>query len=200
VLRSSSRFSRFLVIACAAVVLAYVCRSVWLPVPGRFLVRAEAPDRAEVAVVLAGVYYGHRIVKAAELANSGYVKKVLVSGPSGAYGHYECDLAIEFAVAKGYPKELFIPVPNLSRSTREEAIIMLDELRRMGVHKFLVVTSNFHTRRTGAIYRSLARDMEFRVVAAPDEYFNPENWYQIREARKVLFFEWVKTLAEWVGM
>lgn len=198
-LRFGSRLPKFLLIACIVAVLAYVSRSAWLPVPANFLVRAEAPDRAEIVVVLAGDSYGHRILKAADLASSGYAKKVLVSGPSGAYGHYESDLAIDFAVGKGYRKDLFIPLPSLVRSTREEAAVVLDELHRMGVHKFLVVTSNYHTRRTGAIYRSLARDVEFRVVAAPDEYFSPLDWYKNREGRKMFCFEWMKTIAEWVG-
>jgi len=171
-----------------------------LPAPAYFLVRGQAPERAELAVVLAGDFYGHRILTAAGLARDGYVKKVLVSGPSGAYGRYECDLAIEYAVRHGYRAEDFIPMPHLARSTREEAGLILAELRRMGVHKFLVVTSNFHTRRTGAIYRSLARDVEFRVIAAPDENFRPEDWWKSRESRKVFFFEWNKTIAEWVGL
>ena len=70
----------------------------------------------------------------------------------------------------------------------------------MGVHKFLIVTSNYHTRRAGAIYRSLARDVEFRVVAAPDEYFRPPDWWKSREGRKTFLIEWMKTIAEWIGL
>jgi uncharacterized SAM-binding protein YcdF (DUF218 family) len=200
VVKFRSRVLKYLLIAFVAVALVYVLRGAWLPLPARFLVRAEAPERAEVAVVLAGDFYGNRILSAADLARGGYVKKVLVSGPSGAYGRYESELAIEFAVRQGYRAEDFIPMPNLGRSTREEARLVLDELHRMGVHEFLVVTSNYHTRRAGAIYRSLARDVRFRVVAAPDEYFHPEDWWKSREGRKQFCFEWMKTIAEWVGL
>lgn len=195
-----SRVLNYLLIALVAAALAYVSRGVWLPAPARFLVRAQAPEHAEVAVVLAGDFYGHRILAGAGMVRGGYVKKVLVSGPSSVYGHYECDLAIGFAVRRGYRAEDFIPMPNLTRSTREEARLVLEELRRMGVHKFLVVTSNYHTRRAGAIYRSLARDVEFRVVAAPDEYFRPQNWWKSREGRKTFVWEWMKTISEWVGL
>lgn len=195
-----SRVLNYLLIALAAAVLAYVSRGVWLPVPARFLVRAQAPEHAEVAVVLAGDFYGHRILAGAGMVRGGYVKKVLMSGPSGVYGHYESDLAIDFAVRQGYRVEDFIPMPNLARSTREEARLVLEELRRMGVHKFLIVTSNYHTRRAGAIYRSLARDVEFRVVAAPDEYFRPQDWWKSREGRKIFLIEWMKTIAEWIGL
>ncbi|MCL5742915.1 MAG: YdcF family protein [Acidobacteria bacterium] len=197
--RFRSRVLKYLLITLVAVVLGYVSRGVWLPLPARYLVRAEAPESAEVAVVPGGDFYGNRVLTAADLARGGYVKKVLVSGPSGAYGRYECDLAIEFAVRQGHRAEDFIPMPNLARSTREEASLVVDELRRMGVHKFLLVTSNYHTRRAGVIYRSLARDLQFRVVAAPDAYFHPEEWWKSREGRKMLFFEWSKTIAEWMG-
>lgn len=195
-----SRVLNYLLIALAAAALAYVSRGVWLPVPARFLVRAQAPEHAEVAVVLAGDFYGHRILAGADMVRGGYVKKVLVSGPSGAYGHYECELAIDFAVRQGYRAEDFIPLPNLARSTQEEARLVLEELRRMGARKFLLVTSNYHTRRAGAIYRALARDVEFRVVAAPDEYFRPQDWWQSREGRKIFLIEWMKTIAEWIGL
>ena len=195
-----SRVLNYLLIALAVAALAYLSRGAWLPLPARFLVRAQAPEHAEVAVVLAGDFHGHRILAGAGMARGGYVKKVLVSGPSGAYGHYECDLAIDFALRQGYRAEDFIPMPNLARSTREEARLVLEELRRMGVHKFLLVTSNYHTRRAGAIYRSLVRDVEFRVVAAPDEYFRPADWWKSREGRKVFCIEWMKTIAEWMGL
>lgn len=198
--KSRSRVLSLLLIALAVAALAYVSRGAWLPAPARFLVRAQAPEHAEVAVVLAGDFYGHRILAGAGMARDGYVKKVLVSGPAGAYGHYESELAIEFAVRQGYRAEDFIPLPNLARSTREEARLVLEELRRMGVHKFLLVTSDYHTRRAGAIYRSLARDVEFRVVAAPDEDFRAPDWWKSREGRKIFSIEWMKTIAEWIGL
>ncbi|MEN6602149.1 MAG: YdcF family protein [Bryobacteraceae bacterium] len=198
--KSGSRLLKFLFAACLGLAIAYPSRGLWLPLPARFLVRAVAPEPAEVAVVLAGDQSGNRILTAANLARSGYVKKVLVSGPSGVYGHYESELAIAYAVSRGFPADMFIPVPNLSRSTRAEAVVMVDELRQMNVRKFLLVTSDYHTRRAGAIYRSVARGLDFRVVAAPDEHFHPENWWKDREAKKVVFLEWTKTIAGCVGL
>ena len=59
-------------------------------------------------MVLAGDFYGHRIVKAGELVRAGYVPAGLVSGPAGIYGMHECDLAIAFIVRQGYPADWFI--------------------------------------------------------------------------------------------
>jgi uncharacterized SAM-binding protein YcdF (DUF218 family) len=67
----------------------------------------------------------------------------------------------------------------------------------MGVKRVLLVTSNYHTRRAGWIFRRAAPEMEIFVVAAPDEYFRPEDWWKSREAEKTFAFEWMKTVAEW---
>lgn len=172
----------------------------WLAGLGRFLVRADRPARADLAVVLGGDTYGHRVLKAAELVKQGYVPKALVSGPNGFYGFHECDLAIPFAVRKGYPQDWFIGFPNTARSTEQEANQILPELRRRGIHNFLLVTSDYHTRRAGGIFRAAGKDFQIRVIAAPDEYYTADSWWHSRNARKIWFIEWTKTLATLIGL
>jgi uncharacterized SAM-binding protein YcdF (DUF218 family) len=172
----------------------------WLAALGRRLVRDEGPANAEIAVVLAGDFYGNRILRAAELVKQGYVPAVLVSGPHMLYGFYECDLAIPFAVKRGYPESWFIRAPNEALSTRDEATAILADLRRRGVHRFLLVTSDFHTARAARIYRAAAPDLDMRVVAAPDEYFRADSWWHNREGRKIFLVEWLKTVANALGM
>ena len=151
-------------------------------------------------MVLAGDYSGKRILRAAELVKEGYVPQVLVSGPHMLYGQYECDLEIPFAVQHGYPERWFIRAPNEALTTREEAAAILPDLRRRGVHRFLLVTSDYHTARAARIYRAAALDLDFRVVAAPDNNFRPDGWWRNREGQKVFFIEWCKTVANLIGM
>jgi uncharacterized SAM-binding protein YcdF (DUF218 family) len=180
--------------------LAAVTHALWFTALGKLLVRDEGPARADIAVVLAGDFYGHRILRAAELVRRGYVPAVLVSGPRMIYGLYECDLAIPFAVRHGYPESWFIREPNEALSTRAEAAAILSDLRRRGVHRFLLVTSDYHTARAARIYHAAARGFEMRVVAAPDEYFRPGGWWLNREGQKIFFIEWSKTVASMLGM
>jgi uncharacterized SAM-binding protein YcdF (DUF218 family) len=191
-------FLAFLALALAA----WFSHTFWLPWFGRALVRDDGPAKAEIAVVLAGDDSGHRVEKAAELVRAGYVPAVLVSGPA-YYDVYECDVAIAFAVHKGYPAAWFIPLPNMTHSTREEASATLQELRRRGIRSFLLVTSDYHSARAARIYRGAAQAMgggfEMRVVAAPDKYFREDSWWRNREAQKTVFFEWTKTLATALG-
>jgi uncharacterized SAM-binding protein YcdF (DUF218 family) len=197
------RFPLFLkLLVCIVIVLALAgaTHSWWLAALGRALVRDEGPAHADMAVVLAGDYYGHRIVRAAELVKQGYVPAALVSGPNMLYGYDECDLEIPFAMKSGYPQSWFIRAPNQARSTREEAAAIVSELRRRGVHRFLLVTSDYHTARAARIYRTAAPDMEMRVVAAPDDYFSANGWWHNREGRKIFLIEWLKTGANLLGM
>lgn len=198
--RRPSVFLKFAVCIAIVVALAAATHSWWLAALARILVRDEGPARADIAVVLAGDFYGHRIVRAAELVKQGYVPKILVSGPNMLYGFYECDLEIPFAVKRGYPEDWFIRAPNEARSTREEAAVILPDLRRRGVHRFLLVTSDFHTARAARIYRAAAPDLDMRVVAAPDEYFRADSWWHNREGRKTFVVEWLKTVANGLGM
>jgi len=163
-------------------------------------VRDDGPAHADMAVVLAGDFSGNRILRAAELVRQGYVPKVLVSGPRALFGRYECDFAIPFAVAHGYPEAWFIRAPHEALSTRTEATVILLDLRRLGVHRFLLVTSNYHTARAARIFRAAGPDFDIRAVAAPDQYFSPESWWRNREGQKIFFMEWSKTFAGLAGM
>ncbi len=195
------RAARILVLAVlAVVVLALIFHNAVLTALGAYLVKAGPPEKADIALVLAGDGEGNRILKAAQLARQGYVSKVLVSGPSGIYGHYECDLAIPFAVKAGYPESYFVHLENDARSTQEEARDAIARLRQLGVHSVLLVTSDYHTRRAGKIFRSAAPDLRFIVVAAPDVSFTPDGWWHNRQGEKIAFNEWLKTVTEPFGI
>lgn len=200
--RSSSRIRVFLLCLAFAVV-AFLARSRWLPWLAYPLIEDDGPAKADLAVVLAGDTYGNRIEKAASLVRQGYVPQALVSGPA-IYATHECDLAISFAVSKGYPAEWFIPLRHSALSTREEANIILPELRRRNVHSFLLVTSSYHSARAGRLFRASLRAWggapSMRVVASPAQYFRPDAWWQNREGQKTVFIEWWKALANAVGM
>lgn len=194
---------RFLLFTAALLVLVFLTRSWWLAGLGYALIHDEGPAKADIAVVLAGDSYGHRIVKAGELVRAGYVPAVLVSGPAGAYGLHESDLAIPFAVRQGFPAEWFIAFPNSTLSTLEEASAVLGELRRRNVQSFLLVTSNYHSARARRIFLAVERASgggpQMRTVAAPDEFFQPDRWWQTRQGQKVAFMEWSKTVATVFG-
>jgi len=182
------------------VVLGFIFHNAVLTGLGSYLIKADAPQKADIALVLAGDGDGNRILTAAQLERRGYVPKILVSGPSGIYGHHECDLAIPFAVKAGYPESYFLHFENDAKSTKEEAVDTIARLRQLGAHKILLVTSDYHTRRAGKIFRSAAPDLQFIVVAAPDTNFSAGGWWHNRQGQKTAFIEWLKTVTTPFGM
>lgn len=195
---------RLLLSIAALLLLLFVTRSWWLSGVGYALVHDDGPATADIAVVLAGDFYGHRIVRAGELVRAGFVPAVLVSGPAGDYGYHENDLAIPFAVRQGFPAEYFVGFPNQALSTKEEARDILPELRRRKVKSFLLVTSDYHSARARRIFRAAERASgggpDFRVVSVADEFFRPDSWWRTREGQKTVFFEWSKTIATVFGL
>ena len=198
--RSPSRFVKLSVCFLIGLAILAATHAWWLTALARVLVRDDGPAHADLAVVLAGDFSGRRILRAAELVRQGYVPAVLVSGPHMFYGSYECDLAIPLAVKHGYPESWFIREPNEALSTREEAACILPDLRRRGVHRFLLVTSDYHSARAARIYRAAGRDFDFRVITSTDRYFRPDGWWRNREGQKIFFYEWSKTVANLLGM
>jgi uncharacterized SAM-binding protein YcdF (DUF218 family) len=195
-----TRHNRRWLIAALLIAGFAVSYPIWFRALGGYLVHADQPFQADIAVVLAGDSFGHRILKGADMVRGGFTGKVLVSGPEGMYGYNEAELAIPFAVRLGNPSAWFIASPNKSRSTREEAQAIAPELRKLAVRKCLLVTSNYHTRRAGRLFRWAAPGVEFRVIAARDEFYDPNNWWRTREARKCFVLEWSKTIASWFGI
>jgi uncharacterized SAM-binding protein YcdF (DUF218 family) len=203
VARRSFRLFKFLFILGVLAGILYLARPLWLRAVGWALVHDDGPAKADIAVVLAGDYYGNRIRRAADLVRQGYVSQVLVDGPTGFYGTHESLFAIQYAVSQGYPASWFVDFPINATSTREEAALVLPELRRRNIHSYLLVTSDFHSGRAGRIFRatqkSLGYNPEMRVVISRGPDFNPDTWWHFREGRKAAFIEWWKTLATAAG-
>lgn len=167
---------------------------------GNFLVRSEAPEKADVIVVLAGDSFGQRILKGCELIRQGYAPKALVSGPRLLYGRHEDEFSIPWAVEHGCDPSWFEALRNDFKSTREEAAMFSRVMHERGVKTYLLVTSNFHTARAARIFRREIPDLRAIVVAAPYPEFDPDAWWKDRQHRKVFVLEWMKTLTEPFGI
>ena len=191
-----------LAIAAILFILLAITHTWWLTAIGTALIHDDGPAKADIAVVLAGDQFGNRILKAGELVREGNVAEVLATGPPD-YGTSESELAIDFAVRHGDPRQWFVSFPVQALSTRDEAEAVLPELARRNVHRFLLVTSDYHTARARRIYRDALRadglPMEMRVVAAPDLHFRRNSWWKSREGQKIAFMEWTKTVATALG-
>ena len=192
------RWLRAALLLALTIALVYGSRASWLTSMGELLVRSDPLETADIVVVLAGDHYGERILRGAELVEKGYAPRVLVSGPKHFFGLPESEFAIPFAVARGASDQIFESFPIEAHSTLEEADQIDRELRRRGIRKALVVTSNFHTRRDRYIFHKHgSKDVDYLFVAADYPDFRPEDWWRSRQGRKVFALESLKTLHSW---
>jgi uncharacterized SAM-binding protein YcdF (DUF218 family) len=167
---------------------------------GSLYIQDGPPVAADIIVVLAGDYSGERILKGAELARQGFAPVVLADSSDAMYGRTESELSIGYAVQKGYSPNLFATAGWTAHSTVEEAKAAIAELRRRHVHRVLVVTSLWHTGRSGRIFRRLAPEMEIHMVSADDPEWHGGNWWLDRQGKKAFFLEGVKTIADYLGV
>jgi len=195
---------RSLIALPVIVAILYFSSGIWLAAIGNALVYDDGPVKADAAVVLGGDYTGSRLIGGAELVKKGYVPIVIVSGPAGPYDVNEGDAAIQFAIHKGYSTDWFVPVRHTANSTREEAEVLIEELKRRKAHSFILVTSNFHTRRARRLFLSVlehkGNGMTMHIVATPDRDYDPRSWWKTRQGWKVAFFEWTKTITSMAGI
>jgi uncharacterized SAM-binding protein YcdF (DUF218 family) len=188
--------SGIVLICGAAVLFAFSGRILWSL--GAILNSSEPPQKADMILVIGGDARGSRILTGAELVRDGYAPRVLVSGIGEFYGHHESDLAIDFAVQHGYPREIFIAFHYPALSTVDEARADVRELRRLGVHKYLLVTSVYHTARASRVFRREGPDLDVHPVSAPERYWQNGEWWKDREGRKIWFTEAIKTIADYL--
>ena len=191
----------FALIFLVSIFAAYLLRTELLTAAGRALVEDDGPQKADCILVLGGDDSGDRIIKAAQLAESGYAPSVVVDGPPALIGH-ESDATIQYAIQKGFPASLFHAVwlPTGVDSTSTEVQYVANQVFRPNhISKVLLVTSNYHTRRAARFMRREVPWLQVVVVAAPDPSFKPDGWWKTRNGKKIFLLEWTKTVTEWWG-
>ena len=160
---------------------------------GEFLVVSEPLERADLIYVLAGDFWGSRVLLGASLGARGWAPKVIMSG--GRYmDSYAGDLAVDFAVEHGYPRSLFVPIRLDALSTIDEARAMGPIFHRLGAKRLILVTSNFHSRRAAQVFRLFLPEFDYRVEGSTDDAFDPEAWWKKPESRDLLLSEYQKMI------
>lgn len=165
-----------------------------------YLVQTDEPKAAEVAIVLGGDSEGSRAEMGCELLKRGLVKRVWFSGSQMMYGHMESEMAKEWAEARGCEAAKMEAIHGPVDSTEDEARGITAKMRASGISDGIVVTSNYHTRRSGRLFRRYGPELRLTVVAAADHDFPVDRWWKTRPTRKTFAYEWMKTITSWFGV
>jgi uncharacterized SAM-binding protein YcdF (DUF218 family) len=166
-----------------------------------FLFYEDQPEKADAIILISGDNV--RIKKAAELYHAWYADQVLLT-TALAPGS-----TVEDAESYGIPRDALL-TENKATSTYENALYSKDIILEHGIKSALVVTSNYHMRRTRLAFERVFHDADvsFTYVPYHHESITRDSWAENkrlfkREYKKLiggyfLYFDGVITpLRKW---
>jgi uncharacterized SAM-binding protein YcdF (DUF218 family) len=166
----------------------YLVRHPLLRFAGDFWIVDDGPAPSDAIVVLGDDNYnGDRAARAAALFKGGWAPRVVASGRGLRSYAGIAELEQHDLAADGVPQDAIVRFDHRAENTREEAIALRQLVSQRGWKRILLVTSNYHTRRSRYIFaRTLPSGTVLRVVPAPDSEYDPDRWWYTR--RGVVIF------------
>ena len=154
----------------------------------------HTPEHADVIVVLAGGENDLRYWTGVKLVQEGYAPSLIldVFARGQRFGRKDVDLAKEL-LDRTTPGNSSI-CPLSQDSTYDEAGSLEPCLAAAGAKSVLVVTSEYHTRRSREILRHRLPQYHFSFYAAPDPYYFGTRWWTDRQWAKITLSEWERYL------
>jgi uncharacterized SAM-binding protein YcdF (DUF218 family) len=145
--------------------------------------------KADAIIVLGGGSNQLRPERAAELFRKGLAPLVVVSGTGDDQLNA---LALE---RNGVPKSAIV-IEGRSKSTLQNARFSIDILRQKDVHRAIIVTSWYHSRRALQCFEQLGPDIHF--ASCPSYWGYPFLDWTARGVIGYVVYEYVKLLGYWV--
>ncbi len=167
------------------------------------------PPHVDSAVVLQGSIPGERarLAGAMRLLQQGATNRILVSVPRESYwGQAMPPIAYAY-IEKIYGHETashidFCETDDVD-STEEEAQVLVKCINDHGWRSIAVVTSDYHTRRTGIIWRRMLgsqhSSLHVLIHAVPDPEFHAARWWRERRSAKTWILEGTKLVWTLLG-
>jgi uncharacterized SAM-binding protein YcdF (DUF218 family) len=165
----------------------------WFVLAGWLLESTDAPVRTDAIVVPSGDVLGNRLIAGARaLEQTGAGRLVVFVESQGIYDKRQ--VAADFLEAAGVdPERVRLIQPG--SSTAEEAGIFAALARRCGWRSATVVTSPFHTRRAGWLFRRALGFPSVVRVLSDGEPYDRWTWWSDDATTEDVVLEWTKMLA-----
>jgi uncharacterized SAM-binding protein YcdF (DUF218 family) len=178
----------FLIVLCAAI---YGARRPLLRLVGESLVVEDPLEHADALIILSDDnFFADRATRASELFRQKLAPVVVASGRRLRPSAGIAELMEHDLVERGVPKDRIIRFPHDADNTREETYALLTLVVAQNWHSVLVVTSNYHTRRSRYIFqRVFPASVRVRVASARDGGYDPDHWWENRRAIKMFTHE-----------
>lgn len=133
-----------------------------------------------------------RLDEAAKLVREGYAPLLLVSTYSQTYyGHPVPRLVEAYLKEKDFPLEKVRFCENNADYTAQEAVALRSCLEQLGAKKALVITSEYHTRRSHFLFRRILSPsgIEVRIHPLYNSQYWDSHWWRRRRWTKTFVIE-----------
>ena len=171
--------------------ILFLARHPLLRLAGSFWVVDDEPKNSDVIVILGDDNFSaDRAARAAELYKSGFARHLIASGRFLRPYASIAELEQHDLNDRGVPASAVVRLAHSASDTREEAFAVSQQLSSHGWKRVIVVTSNYHTRRSRYICERLfPAGTILHIVAARDSGYDPDNWWSTREGLRLFFGE-----------
>jgi len=173
-------------------------REVLLSAAGAWLDVGEALREPVDGVFILGGDADTRPFAAAAIIRSGWARQALIvpTAPQPGDRSHQ-DLLRAILLQRGVEADAIVELPGQVASTRDEARALRQFLDDHAGFSVAVLTSDYHTRRTRAIFAAELADhaAQAHVVSAPTERFNAANWWHYEQGWKMYTGEYIKLIS-----
>ena len=184
----------------------------FLPFAGRFLDHDDPLQKADLIFVLAGERV-ERWLEAIDLFREGWAPRIVISpGMRIPFGERlqaegisyprEGELARRAMIAAGIPAAAVALLDESVDNTAHEAAALRRALPPDWRGRLVVVTSRYHTRRTGFAFRRAFRGTPVQVLIRGSRYseIHPGRWWMHRADARYVIYELPKLVAYAAGV
>jgi uncharacterized SAM-binding protein YcdF (DUF218 family) len=194
------RVKIFLAVVSLLLIAGFLACKPLLRAAGNFLVVADAREPADAIVVLAGGDPA-RPLEAVNLYKAGIAPWVVVTTErpprvfeqlrkDGIVLHQTFENYVKVIAGYGVPEDHVLRIETHVTSTMDEMQSIGEFARKRGWKRLLIVTSNFHTRRSRMTARYvLEPQIHVSVVPSAQDSFDPSTWWETQANARTFAIE-----------
>ena len=184
---------------CSILAILVIIGGIFFIFAGVFLVRKDSLKNSEALVILSGGGE-ERLEAGASLYHAGKARRIILTetdefqpGTSTPITSINHD---SLASRYGIEKARIFTTRKTSSSTYEEAQAVLILMKQKEWKSLVIVTDNFHSRRTGMIFEKIFKgsgiSLSVQPVDVPGYWYIPLKWWMNSESRQETLFEYIK--------
>jgi uncharacterized SAM-binding protein YcdF (DUF218 family) len=150
---------------------------------------ARTKDHYDAIICLAGGK--GRMLYAFELFREGFAEHLFFSGTDSSFSWNDLTKRLQLDEKEPFKKRIFLD--NTSRSTIENAFLSLQFVRKKNHRNILLVTSDYHMKRSYLIFRKIfPSTIHIYTEITPSKTVTAKNWWRSLIGWRLLTLEWLK--------